>query len=375
MVGRAGAFKHAIISLNLSNRYNIFMDLRVTILIPTRRRPEMLANCLQSILGQTRRDVIQKVVVSENSSDERSSAVAGRFSPDLPIYFVRQTHEPSAYEHFAALAQYVDSPHVALIGDDDMWDRYHLEEAQRAFHHHPSIISYYGQMVAVANETCYPLRSIGLSLLQVPTTDDRSLQDFHIWDKRLTAMHCMSHTPVNIWALVSRAEPFKEAVAASFSDPQFNMLSTADKIFIWELSKRGDTAVGRHISLFYRRHNESVMESVTSNLFSEVEETDYRITLHIAQDAMALGIDAPRDWRELYAIALSRYDLADCIYPWTSTLYKFLIPGGRPEADAAPPRGEKVFARKNYLQAFIYLITPPLFAWCMRKLRTFGMRQ
>lgn len=347
------------------------MDLQVTILIPTRRRPEMLANCLQSILGQSRRDVIQKVVVSENSLDERSSAVAERYSSVLPIYFVRQKHEPSAYEHFAALAQYVDSTHVALIGDDDMWDRYHLEEAQRAFNLHPNIISYYGQTVAVANETCYPRSSIGLSLLQVPATDDRSLRDFYILDKRLTAMHCMSHTPVNIWALVSRTEPFKEAIGASFCDPKFNMLSSADKIFIWELSKHGDTAVGRHISLFYRRHSESAMEFATLYMFSEVEEADYFITLHIAQDALALGIDAPRDWRELYALALSRYGLVDCIHPWTSALRNFLIPDERPDLDIATVRSKKIRTRKYYIEAFVYLVTPPMLAWGLRKLRSF----
>ena len=351
------------------------MDLRVTILIPTRNRPEMLNNCLQSLLRQSRRDIIQKVVVSENSADERSSSVAERYSLDLPMQFIRQSHEPSAYEHIAALTHYVDSPHVALIGDDDMWDRYHLEEAERAFASNPTIISYYGQTIAVANETCYPLRSIGQSLMQVPTTSDRSLKDFYLWDKRLTAMHCMSHTPVNIWALVSQTEPFKEAVAASFGNPKFNLLPSADKIFIWELSKLGDTAVGRHISLFYRRHSTAEMESATLNSFSEAEESDYRITMHIAQDAMTLGIDAPQDWRNLYAIAISKHGLADCIHPWTATLRNYLILDEQPESEAPSAQNKQGPARKNYLKAFVYLITPPLIAWGLRKLSPFGIKQ
>jgi len=349
------------------------MDLRVTILIPTRNRPDMLANCLQSLLRQSKRDIIQKVVVSENSADKRSFSVAEHYSRDLPIQFIRQSHEPYAYEHIAALAHYIDSPHVALIGDDDMWDRYHLEEAERAFASNPTIISYYGQMIAVANETCYPLRSIGQSLMQVPTTSDRSLKDFYLWDKRLTAMHCMSHTPVNIWALVSRTEPFKEAASASFENPEFNLLPSADKIFIWELSKLGNTAVGRHISLFYRRHNTAEMESITSNTFSEAEESDYRITMHIAQEAMSLGIDAPQEWRNLYSIAISKYDLADSIHPWTSKLHNFLILGDQPESAPASARNKKIHTKKNYLKAFFYLITPPLLAWSLRKLRAFSI--
>jgi hypothetical protein len=211
--------------------------------------------------------------------------------------------------------------------------------------------------------------------MQVPTTDDRSLEDFYLWDKRLTAMHCMSHTPVNLWALVSQTEPFKEAASASFGNPKFNLLPSADKIFIWELSKLGDTAVGRHISLFYRRHSTAEMESATLNSFSEAEESDYRITMHIAQDAMTLGIDAPEDWRHLYAIAISKYGLAACIHPWTASLRNYLILDDRPKLEAPSGRNKHVLARKNYLKAFVYLITPPLLAWSLRKLRAFGIRK
>ena len=337
----------------------------VTILIPTRRRPDMLVNTLQSILGQSRLDLVKEIIISENSHDLQSEIVAERFSRELPIRFIRQPTELSADQHFVALSSCPQSDYVALIGDDDMWDRYHLEEAERAFNNHPSIVAYFGQAVDVANEACYPFRSIGASLVQVPSRDDRALQDFYIWDQRKTAMLCMSHTPVNIWALVAKVEVFRKSIRSAFSESPFKAAASCDKYFIWELAKHGDIAVGRHISLFYRRHNEASMERIFATSVALTEESDFELTMAIAKQAVSFGINAPEDWRNTYDLACNKYGLSALIHPWNSKLRDFLLCTGQQASPKAAPK-------KDYWHSFFYLITPPLLLWSWRKLKTFG---
>jgi hypothetical protein len=328
----------------------------------------MLVNALQSIRGQSRLDLVKEIVISENSSDLQSEIVAERFSRELPVRFIRQPSELTADEHFTALSTCVDSEYVALIGDDDMWDRYHLEEAERAFNNHPDIVAYFGQTVTVANETCYPMGSIGASLIQVPATSDRSLQDFSIWDKRKTAMQCMSHTPVNIWALVAEAETFKPAFQYAFGQSRFKAAPSCDKVFIWELAKHGDIALGRHIALFYRRHSEATMDAIFADSLVNAEKFDLEVTMEIANEATAFGIDAPQDWRNTYELAVSKYGLSGLIRPWNSRVSEFLLSTTKQDSPKAN------HPRKRYLNSCLYLITPPLFLWVWRKLRAFGDR-
>lgn len=323
----------------------------------------MLINTLQSIRGQSRPELIKEVVISENSSDLQSEAIANQFSGDLPVRFIRQPVELSAQEHFVALTKYSQSEYAALIGDDDMWDRYHLEEAQRAFEEHSGIIAYFGQCVSVTNETCYPFASFGANLLQVPSREDRSLQDFLIWDKRETAMQCMSHTPLNMWALVCDTKILQSAMESSFGRSPFKQAASCDKIFIWELAKLGNLAVGRHISLFYRRHNETGMGSFLAQSIAQVEESDYDLTMDIANQALSYGINAPQDWRKTYDIATKNYALSGFIQPWNPRLSEFLM--AKRGEDSQPAD-----SKKDYLHSFFYLITPPLFRWTWRKLKT-----
>jgi hypothetical protein len=339
----------------------------VTILIPTHRRPSMLVNTLESILSQSRLDLVKEIVISENSPDHRSEIVAEQFSAKLPIRFIRQSVELSAEEHFVALTKYSQSEHTALIGDDDMWDRYHLEEAERAFKQHPHIVAYFGQAVNVANETCYPFRSIGASLIQVPSREDRSLQDFFIWDKRLTAMQCMSHTPVNMWALVCGTKALQSSMELAFGKSPYTKAASCDKVFIWELAKLGDIAVGRHIALFYRRHDEAGMENFFAKSAAQVEESDFELTMDIAKQALSFGINAPQDWRDTYDVAVKNYGLSALIEPWNSKLREILLPLGKEDSGTANNK-------KNHVQSLFYLVTPPLVMWSWGKLRRFANR-
>jgi glycosyltransferase involved in cell wall biosynthesis len=343
----------------------------VTILIPTRQRAGYLLNCLQSIVGQSRKDFIREIVVSENSADIESENVVGSFADELPLRFRRQNPERSAYQHFLELVKNIKTDYVALLGDDDMWGTYHLEEAARAFEFRPAIKTFFGQTVNVNNETCYPLSSMGNSLMNVPSASDSGLHDFMLWSARETAIYCMSHTPLNIWALVSETSVLQSAMHTVFTDPRYasvELAPSADKKLIWALSNLGDIAISRNISLFYRRHSGTESAKlIDDKKLSHLMDLDYDLTMDIAEEAALLGIDAPQEWRNIYTAAKSEHGLADyCSQIWNTRLRDLLIPPPMLMPEVQTKRSFVMLLRR-WLGSGLYLVTPPLLPWIARK--------
>jgi Glycosyl transferase family 2 len=341
----------------------------LTVLVPTCRRPEYLSNCLQSIANQSRRELIGEVIVSENSSDPRSEKVVSSFAELLPIRFRRQEPDLPVYQHWLELIDCVNSSYVALIGDDDMWGRYHLEEAERAFAELPTAKSFFGQCVFTCSETCYPLASMGPSLLQAPFHADRSLHEFFLWDKRHTAMHCISGEPLNIWALVSETGALKTAMDIVFRDPRFStprLAISAGKMLIWQLSKLGNIAVSRNISLYYRRHHDSTSVSLQREHELETDQSDSEMSLEISRQAAELGINAFQDWQDSYNSAVNIYGLRDVIFPSTQSLKNFL--NSEPEVVVVEPSPQEIVRRK--LKRLVHLLVPPVVPLLASKIRS-----
>ena len=333
-------------------------------LVPTCRRPEYLSNCLQSIANQSRSELIENVIVSENSPDPRSETVVRAFAEILPIHFRRQNPDLPMYAHFLELVRSVKSSYVALIGDDDMWGRYHLEEAARAFAELPTAKSFFGQCVYTCSETCYPLANVGPTLLQAPFNHDRRLQEFFLWDRRHTAMQCMSNTPLNIWALVSETTVLRAAMDLVFRDPRFStprQAPSADKMLIWKLSNLGPIAVSRNITMYYRRHYESTQNSLyrEDNLAGSIADSE--MSLEISRQAADLGIHAFQDWQDTFNYAKNNYRLHEFIAPGTICLREFMNPKSKPS------RQQLLRQKFNRL---VHLFVPPVVPLLLAKLRS-----
>lgn len=350
----------------------------LTVLVPTYRRPEYLSNCLQSIANQSKRELIGEVIVSENSSDPRSEEVVDSFAEVLPVRFRRQDPDLPVYEHWLELIGCVNSDYVALIGDDDMWGRYHLEEAARAFAELPTAKSFFGQCVFTCSETCYTLASLGPSLLQAPFHQDRSFHEFFLWDRRHTAMQCISGTPLNIWALVSETAILRMAMDLVFRDPRFatpELAVSADKMLIWQLSKFSNIAVSRNVSLYYRRHHDSTSVSLYREHEQETEKCDSEMSLEIARQAAELGIDAFQDWKDLYNSAVNNYGLREVIFPCTQSLRDFLNPEPEIEGEVevevmASPQA----IVRDRIKWLLHLLLPPFVPLLAGKIRS-GLAQ
>ena len=194
--------------------------------------------------------MITHVLVSENSGHYESRLVADSFSRDLPITCIAQPRLLSAQQHVIGLVSRVDTAYVAQIADDDMWSRYHLEEAFRCFAMHQDIHAFFGKSIAVRNEGCVPFERLSSTLLEVPLGDARSISDFVILDQRDVAVRCMASTPLNIWSVVAKARSHHQALLSSAGDPVYGELPSNDRLYIWRLSFEGSIAVGRNVSLF-----------------------------------------------------------------------------------------------------------------------------
>jgi hypothetical protein len=114
----------------------------VTVLLPTVARPELLRLALQSIAGQTAREKISRVVVSENAGDRGSEAVC-RELPQLPISYILRDPPLSPLEHAQALMREEHATElIAILHDDDWWLPNHLEDAINALEACPDASAY-----------------------------------------------------------------------------------------------------------------------------------------------------------------------------------------------------------------------------------------
>jgi glycosyltransferase involved in cell wall biosynthesis len=333
-------------------------DPDLTILVPTYKRARMLRNCLLSIAGQSRKDLIKEVIVSENSDDTQSRAVANAFSDQLPIRYVQQTGGTTQQHHFTWLTQQVETKYVAIIADDDMWSSYHIEEAMRSFRENPTTHSFYGQAIVVEDETCHPQARYSGSFLQIPNSTDSGLVNFRIWDRRLTAINCIANTALNISAVVALSDALKFAMNTSFGDPEFGQYPSCDKFMIWRLCLHGDIAISRNISLFYRGHPGSHTASLHKDAFQEFCASDLAISKEIARQADLLGINAYEDWQHAYTHALRKGLSPNKIDLWNPLIRDWLLTDRNP--DGSVPRGYTQRQPDAMLKKYLYLFTPPI---------------
>ena len=125
----------------------------ITVLIPTANRPKFLLNALQSVALQSRKDIIAKVLVSENSSNKESKHIALGFADIFDVHWYFQEQPLTPQEHGIWLSKQVVTPWIAQLADDDMWSAYHLEDALK-FINLSNVCAYFGQAACVVDNSC-----------------------------------------------------------------------------------------------------------------------------------------------------------------------------------------------------------------------------
>jgi glycosyltransferase involved in cell wall biosynthesis len=211
----------------------------------------MLRSALQSVANQSRRDLIKEVIVSENSDDQMSKEIVNEF-PELPVSYIVQFPVVNVGNHFALLVDKVQTDWVALLGDDDMWGRYHLEEAHRCLLQEPDSIAYVGWDAYFTDES-RPVSGARFDPLGVLNSGENNKGYFKV-DFVNMSLACLNLTPLNMWATIGK----KNAVSFAFQVfKEKDLGADSDRYMFWLLSQVGPVLVGKEITLFYRLHGAS----------------------------------------------------------------------------------------------------------------------
>ena len=115
----------------------------VTIILPTYRRPRLLARALRSVLAQTRGDFV--VMVCDNdSADETSEVVADFAARDPRVTYHCNEHNIGALANFSAAFARVETEYFCLLSDDDILLPRCLEIQARCLNEHPDAVAWGG---------------------------------------------------------------------------------------------------------------------------------------------------------------------------------------------------------------------------------------
>lgn len=91
---------------------------RVTVIIPTRERPETLAKCLQTVLAQSYEPL--EILVSDNHSEDATRDVVEQFEDDPRVRYLDTGRRLSMSENWEfALSNVAEENWVTILGDDD----------------------------------------------------------------------------------------------------------------------------------------------------------------------------------------------------------------------------------------------------------------
>jgi len=105
----------------------------ITVVIPTRNRPEHLRLALQSLVNQTCTDF--SVVIADNSTDGRSHVVSGEFSNKLTLKYLAAGGALSMVENWNLGIPHINGEYVGIMIDKTVWNPYAVEVI-RSVHDH-----------------------------------------------------------------------------------------------------------------------------------------------------------------------------------------------------------------------------------------------
>ena len=108
----------------------------ITVILPTRNRPEYLAESLASVLAQEVEGMV--VEVHDNASGPATSDVI-RSSSDERVSHIRHEENVGLFRNWLWALDGVETPYVALLQDDDLWRPTFLRRAVAALETSPEV--------------------------------------------------------------------------------------------------------------------------------------------------------------------------------------------------------------------------------------------
>ena len=121
-------------------------EVGVSVILPTYNRAELLPRSIQTVLGQTYRD-LELIVVDDGSEDDTASVMRG-FSDERIRYLRLSRNLGVSAAQNAGLAE-ARGAFLAFQGSDDEWHPTKLERQRRALESHPEATVAYSDMYRV----------------------------------------------------------------------------------------------------------------------------------------------------------------------------------------------------------------------------------
>lgn len=266
----------------------------ISVMLPTVRRPAMLRSALHSIANQTALSAVSEIIVSENSQDTASQAVCAEFT-HLPIRWLRQKQPFSAYDHFRVIAAEASSPLLAYHGDDDLWSRYHLEEALRCLTAYPEAMAYAPCFVYVANETSRAIQRTQQSVAGIRAGSQCPLQTEWLITAEQMFLETLVQVPFNFWSVVGHRAAMTTAMQRWDHDSGWDV----DRLFYWQLAQAGPLVHGRETGMCHRLHLGATHVHIVEHreAWARVSGAHTRKIIH---EAEALGMQPQKIWRQLW---------------------------------------------------------------------------
>jgi glycosyltransferase involved in cell wall biosynthesis len=116
---------------------------RVTVVLPTYNRADLLPHAIETALDQTARDRCDILVVDDGSTDD-TPAVVARYGSS--VSYVRQPNGGLAAARNAGIRA-TDNEFIALLDDDDLWQPDKIATQLAAFERHPEAVLVGGRVI------------------------------------------------------------------------------------------------------------------------------------------------------------------------------------------------------------------------------------
>jgi glycosyltransferase involved in cell wall biosynthesis len=267
----------------------------ISVLIPTANRPDYLRHSLESVIYQSRKDLIGEVIVSNNGTISVADVVSSFTS--LPIQFIEQSEKLRPGAHFEWLVNRARFPMIAMLADDDMWGRYHLEEAHRLLSRSPDAVAVFTQTVAVKNASRQPIGGLGELAHSLIETGNALFDEAFIFKTNEILIDCLIRTPLDVWAMVGRKESISKHMNV-FSDNEAG--ADSDRFFIWRLNTEGPIIAAREIGLFMRVHAGMAGLEIREKDSQFHRDKSKSYTLKMIEEAKVLGIPVKEVWKNYW---------------------------------------------------------------------------
>ena len=149
----------------------------VSVCIPSRNRPVLLREAIQSCLVQTRKP--DCIVVGDDSTNGDSEKMIADLAKetDIQIDYRRNSPPLGQNENTNSLFDRATSSHLVLLHDDDVLLPNAVEDLLSCWHEHPTLTAAYGKQYVMSHDGAIDLKgSIGLNSAYCRTPGRSGLQ-------------------------------------------------------------------------------------------------------------------------------------------------------------------------------------------------------